>query len=155
MKIKAYTLMEVTIAMLLSAICIGICYSAYDIIGKYYAVFHQKNESADVLLTLRQVMEKDVKKANIMIKMDEGVLCKQDSANVAYLFMDGKILRQIENLRTDTFKIAWKDYFVGFEGAEVMEADTLDQIKFTLEMDRQVFVSLFFSKHYSSHNLFH
>ena len=43
-KINAYTLMEVTVAMLLSAICIGIAYSAYDIIGNYYRSFQQKND---------------------------------------------------------------------------------------------------------------
>lgn len=154
-KIKAYTLMEVTVAMLLSAICIGICYTAYDIIGKYYATFQQKNESADIVLSLRQVMEKDINKATIMMKTSDGFLCKQDIAAVAYIFNDGEILRQIESLRTDTFKVAWKDYFVGFEGAEVIEADTLDQVKFTLVMDKQTFVPLHFAKHYSSHNLFH
>lgn len=153
-KIKAYTLMEVTIAMLLSAICIGICYSAYDIIGRYYTTFQQKNESSDILLSLKRVMGKDINRSTIVLNTGKGFVCQGDSLNVSYLFEEAKILRELEGLRTDTFKVVWKDLSIHFEGLEVLGPDTLDLLSFKLEMDRQNTVPLLFSKHYSAHNLF-
>jgi len=153
-KIKAYTLMEVTVAMLLSAICIGIAYSAYDIIGNYYRTFQQKNEKADALLSIREVLSKDFQKSKLVRSMPDGILLEQDSVNINYVFEADHILRQIPSLRTDTFKVVWKDRYVGFEGNEVLEPDTIDLLKLKVTLDQHSLVPLTFYKHYSAQNLF-
>lgn len=146
--------MEVTVAMLLSAICIGICYSAYGIIGNYYSEFRKKNETTDVLLSLRQVLAKDFLKAKLIVKSEDGILLQQDSVSVHYVFGTGQILRKFEGLRADTFKIDWEEKYTSFEGAEILENSNIDLLKFNVNFDHQAKVPLVFSKHYSAHDLF-
>lgn len=153
-KINAYTLMEVTVAMLLSAICIGIAYSAFDIIGNYYRTFQQKNEKADALLSIREVLSKDFQKSKLVMNTPDGILLEQDSVNINYVFEADRILRQIPSLRTDTFKVVWKDKYAGFEGNEVLEPDTIDLLKLKITLDQHSLVPLTFYKHYSAQNLF-
>lgn len=154
-KIKAYTLMEVTVAMLLSAVCIGICYSAYGIIGNYYAVFREKNEKMDNLFSLRQVLERDMEKANLIMRTEGGIILDNDSVKVSYIFAQGKILRKLSELRTDTFNILWKEQYMGYEGIEILSADTIDVLRFNIELDVRQQVPCVFYKHYSAENLFH
>lgn len=153
-KIKAYTLMEVTVAMLLSAICIGIAYSAYDIIGNYYRSFQQKNEKADALLSIREVLSKDFQKSKLVLNTTDGILLDQDSLSIQYVFEADQILRKTPSLRVDTFKVIWKDRYVGFEGAEILEPDTIDLLKLKITLDQHSLVPLTFYKHYSAQNLF-
>lgn len=153
-KINAYTLMEVTVAMLLSAICIGIAYSAFDIIGNYYRTFQQKNEKADALLSIREVLSKDFQRSKLVMNTADGILLEQDSVSINYVFEADRILRQIPSLRTDTFKVVWKDKYVGFEGNEVLEPDTIDLLKLKVTLDQHSLVPLTFYKHYSAQNLF-
>jgi len=154
-KIRAYTILEVTVAMLLSAICISICYTAYGIIATYYTKFQQKNESADAVLSMKQVLCKDIAKATVLLQLRDGMLCQSDSTRVSYLFEDDYILRQVDPGRIDTLKVAVSDLYMVFEGVEVSEADTVDLVKFKVELPNQAKIPMVFSKHYSSQNLFH
>lgn len=146
--------MEVTVAMLLSAICIGIAYSAYDIIGNYYRSFQQKNEKADALLAIREVLSKDFQRSKLVMNTSEGMVLEQDSLSIHYIFEANQILRKTPSLRTDTFKVNWKDKYVGFEGVEILEPDTIDLLKIKVNLDQHTLVPLTFYKHYSAQNLF-
>lgn len=155
MKIKAYTLLEVTIAMLLSAICIAICYSAYDIVGKYYASFQQKNQTADVVLSLRHVMQRDFLKSNTVLKSEEGVeLQLDDSSKIYYIFNSDAILRKMNEAHTDTFKLKSNEVNFFFEGHEVIEPDTIDELRFKMILDQRTAVPIQLNKTYSAANLF-
>ncbi len=154
MKIKAYTLFEVTIAMLLSAICIAICYSAYGIIAKYYVGFQQKNQTADAVLTLRHVLEKDFLKSNIVLKNEEGLEMQQDSSKIYYIFNPDAVLRKIDELHTDTFKLKPIEVGCFFEGREVLEPDTIDELRFKMDLAQHVLVPIQLNKTYSAQNLF-
>ena len=141
--------------MLLSAICIGICYSAYGIIGSYFAAFQQKNNKADDLVVLRQILTKDFLKADLVTSANDGVLLHQDSLTVYYSFQLAQILRRQGELRTDTFKLAWEDQYVGFENLELVNSDTIDLFKFKVKLDSVTTVPLIFTKHYGAKDLFH
>lgn len=153
-KVKSYTLMEVTIAMLLSAICIGICYSTMQIIERYYIDFQKKHEANDAVISLKQVITRDILKANIVKKSSDGFRCEGDSIIISYLFSDKRILRQLESLKTDTFKLDWKDLQIAFEGKVLTDLDTADLISFKIKLDTTTTIPFIFSKQYSAHNLF-
>lgn len=154
MKIKAYTLLEVTIAMLLSAICIAICYSAYDIVGKYYASFQQKNQNADVVLSLRHVLQRDFLKSNAVLKSEEGVELQLDSSKIYYIFNPDAVLRKMDELHTDTFKLKSNEVNFFFEGHEVLAPDTIDELRFKMVLDQKTTVPIQLNKAYSAVNLF-
>lgn len=153
-KIKAYTLIEVAVAMLLAGICISICYTAYGIIDNYYQSFQQKNQATDQVLSLKHVLEKDFLQSKAVLKNGEGIKLNQDSVTINYLFEQQYILREINELHTDTFKIASQNLQLSFEGAEVQEDGLVDEIKFTAILAKGIVVPLQVNKRYSSENLF-
>ncbi len=153
-KVYAYTLMEVTLAMLLSAIAITVCYTAYGLIGNYYKTFGRQNESADVVLSLRHVLEKDFLNGKYILYGEEGIEIVSDSSKVDYKFRGGCITREINRLHVDTFKVAPSHFVSFFEGREAVQSDTLDEIRFVIQLDSMVSVPLGFHKKYSAHDLF-
>ncbi len=153
-KIKAYTLMEVTVAMLLSAITITICYTAYGIMTNYFKTFHDKNATADEVLTFRHVLDSDVQKSNYLLKTTKGFELLQDSTHINYLVNDDYVLRQLNELRTDTFKLKVAELKSFFEYKEIMEPDTIDQINFKLFIQKDVPITIQINKYYSAAALF-
>ncbi|MDQ0966826.1 Tfp pilus assembly protein PilE [Flavobacterium sp. W4I14] len=153
-RINAYTLMEVTLAMLLSAISITVCYTAYGLVANYYKTFARRNESADVVLSLRHVLEKDFLNGKYVLHGEEGIEIVSDSSKIGYKFRGGCITREINLLHVDTFKVAPSHFVSFFEGREAVKADTLDEIRFVIQLDSTVSVPLGFHKKYSAHDLF-
>lgn len=154
-KINAYTLMEVTIAMLLSAICISICYSAYGIIGAYYRTFQAKNETADAAMSLRHVLEKDFLKSKLVLSTDSGLMMQQDSSTVLYTFREKAILRELPELHTDTFKVSYSGLQFFFEGEILEQKDTVDRMDMKIHLDKGAGAKIRVDKKYSAENLFH
>lgn len=152
-KIEAYTLMEIAIAMLLAAICMSICYTAYSMIGDYFRAFQKKNAVAEEVLTLRRTMERDIAKGRYLIRTAEGINITGDSVNITYKFADTAILRKVENLRTDSFHVSPVETSFLFEGRESLEMDTVDHISFRLKMEKQQMIPITVGKFYSAHDL--
>lgn len=154
-KIKAYTILEVTVAMLLSAICITICYTAYGIIGNYYEKFQQKNQKADALTSLKHVMSRDVFKSRLMLRTQNGItLEKEDHNTISYQFGVDAVLRKLNDQHTDTFKLVCKNWSVYFEGRDVTDERLVDRLYFEVRLDPYILVPVQINKEYSSENLF-
>lgn len=153
-KIKAYTLMEVTVAMLLSAICISICYTAYGIIGDYYHLFHQKNQLADQVISLRHALEKDFLKSSLVLKQEDGFELLVDTTKIHYAFDEHMVLRKLGALHTDTFKLEIQNLKTYFERSEVMEIAIIDQVDFTVFLDKNTSTAIQVKKLYSAKDLF-
>lgn len=146
--------MEVTVAMLIAAVCITACYTAYGLVSTYYRTFQQKNETAAVVMSLKQVIETDFLKSKGILKSEDGFELLQDSTKISYHFNEGRILRALANIHTDTFKLQFDQLGTYFENQPVVTADTIDQISFTTFLGQRVPVRLQINKHYSAKDLF-
>ncbi|KIO77972.1 hypothetical protein TH53_05920 [Pedobacter lusitanus] len=153
-KVSAFTLMEVTVAMLISALVITICYTAYGLIQGYYLRFGEKNKTSAIVLDLKHVLERDFFKAVHIIRTEDGLSIEQDSLVIDYIFNDKQVLREIKSLHTDTFAMPVQQMKFSFEGREVNVADTVDQVNLELQMDKDTKVPLQINKYYSSADLF-
>lgn len=154
-KIKAYTILEVTVAMLLSAICITICYTAYTIIGNYYEKFQQKNQKADALTSLKHVMTRDAFKSRLMWRTEDGIaLEKEDHTMISYQFGANVILRKFSEQHIDTFKLVCENWESYFEGKYIADEKVIDRLYFEVRLDPHILVPLQVNKDYSSENLF-
>jgi len=154
MKINAYTLMEVTIAMLLSAIVLSICFAAFTIIGGYFSSFHKQAESKDFALSLLHGLERDLLKSRIVLKEGDGITMMEDSIQKRYLFKDSSIIRVVENLKADTFYYKIRAVNLLFENTEVVPSDTIDNISFDLFLGKSDIIHYEFTKHYSAFDLY-
>ncbi|SES20214.1 hypothetical protein [Pedobacter rhizosphaerae] len=153
MKIKAYTLLEVTIAMLLSAICISVCFTAYGLMNDYYSVFRKKNKATDTALTLKHVLDKDFLKARYVLKTPNGLSLQQDSLEISYQFDPHVVLRKFSDLPADSFPLDTQDLLCAFEQQDVVEADTIDLLQFKVAIGDGVKVPYQINKVYSAQDL--
>lgn len=103
MRIRAFTIMEITIALLLSTILIMMCYEFFSIIQREVAA--QKRNSDDRLqeLMFRKYIETDFYNAKGIYLTDSGIVIKSDTMEIKYVFQDSLILRK--QILVDSFKL--------------------------------------------------
>jgi len=153
-KIEAYTLMEIAVAMLLAALCISICYTAYGLIGNYFSAFEKKNNSAQLVLGLQRAMGRDIDQGRVLLRTGDGLEIHRDSSLVRYRFGSGLISREVEGLRTDSFVLMPEEIDFRFEGREAVEGDTVDRVGFVITLEKSGKVPMVFKKFYSAQDLF-
>ncbi len=153
MKIKAYTLLEVTIAMLLAAITIGICYTAFTLMNQYYADIKNRKDQVGEILLLQKLLRNDIEQATVIKKLADGIYISYDTVNISYHFSADFIARDYHQIKTDTIKIATAALGLKFENREVSNDELLDEIIFTCNQKGKSF-PMHFKKTYSATNLF-
>lgn len=102
-RIEAFTIIEIGIAMLLSAVLILMCYKAYDIIDKeIFSLSNKANKNLEEL-TLRKLIARDVLEANKVVVTPSGFMCLDTSFAAEYKFEDSLLIRS--NMHSDTFRV--------------------------------------------------
>lgn len=154
-RVKAYTLMEMGIAMLVSAIVIGITYTAYRLIMQSYASYKVKNEKVSVIVRLDELLKKDLDGGDKILLLDSSLVFKNDSQRVVYDFKPGVIIRSGGAI--DSFKVEHTSLLTTFENQRVIpgmpEAQSLiEEISFSIVADKEIF-PYHYHKAYSSLNL--
>jgi len=124
-RIKAFTILEVTITMLLAALVIGITYSAYSIIIKSYGAFNHKNQDMAVLVRLDEWLKKDFARADIVLKDTTGIALNNADHHVKYRFDPDFIVRT--EIKSDTFKVKTDSLVTSFEALPINEFGQTDE----------------------------
>lgn len=158
-RVKAFTLMELTVAMLISAIVIAITYTAYQLISNYYSDYHKKHEEMAVLIRLDELLRRDFEKAQSIQLMPDGYQFALQPLAVTYRFTSEGALR-ISTV-TDTFKVTLSQVQASFEGQPISkdnltgdepEAGRIDALAFRVLYRKENF-PYHYHKTYSSENL--
>jgi type II secretory pathway component PulJ len=152
-KIPAFTLMEVTIAMLIAAIAIAMTYTAYRIISGTYSSYAKKQDRVAAFSLADRLLKNDFLGADHIIKTTEGVDFKSGNGLISYQFKDSLMLRSQHVLQTDTFKFPLKTVCLTFENMEAEVATEVDQLEYETSLEAQP-ITLTYKKRYSSQNLF-
>ena len=167
--IQAFTIMEVTIAMIVAGIVVMMSYTVFTIMGKSYLDFSKKNEGIASLLLFDRLLKRDFSNAQLIVLASDALLVKKDSSNIIYYFGDGEIIRRSAAV-ADTFKLAvvYKEF--AFEGSPVesgtnlayamtangssppIQKSIVDELNLRLQYQSQTF-EYTYQKHYSSTNL--
>jgi Tfp pilus assembly protein PilE len=152
-KLPAFTLMEVTISMLITAIAIAITYTAYRIINNTYVGYTRKQDRVAAFTELDKLLKMDFQTADHVVKTEHGIQVKSVKGQITYQFDSAAIIRNQFMLRLDTFKLPVKSIHYSFEQQEVPADQPVDQLELRLQLEDQD-VQLLYPKHYSSQNLF-
>lgn len=153
-KLPAYTLIELTVAMLISAVVITILYQAYMVITSSYIVFNQKNKKQAELASLEKLLGNDFEQGKEIVRSQEGFAIKlHDNRQIAYSLLDFGVVRNQFELQADTFKIHTysSDYY--FQHAEAVIDGKIDLLDLQLQQDSTI-VQIKKYKQYSSADLF-
>lgn len=151
-KLAAFTLFELMLGMLLSAIVIGMVYSAWFLFSRVYAQYMKDAAEQSQVVAFRSVLSSDVERACLM-KIEEGEVVLLDSMgmeSLRYAVCDEGVVRKGVGL--DTFRFGRSLLSAGFEGGMVKDS-LADALAFSFVFrERAVTVSV--TKYYSSEQLF-
>jgi prepilin-type N-terminal cleavage/methylation domain-containing protein len=155
-RVKAFTIMEVTVVMMIAAILMGITYTAYTIVSKSYLSFNTKNTEMAEVEVLDKLLKRDFDQAGVIQKTTSSILITNTGQTIQYLFTPDFIIRTAGI--TDTFKVKTDSLITSFEGQPVEEAgpseeqNRLDELSFTLVYQNEN-IPCHYHKQYSSANL--
>ena len=98
-KIKAFTLLEILVALVLSFFIVGILYLTYNMMGQQFRSEYQKQLSSVVLL--KSGLEMDFFKADSIIAEQKQIFVFRQGKKSTYQFHEDAILRT-KNSKSDT-----------------------------------------------------
>lgn len=154
--VRAFTILEVTITMVIAGLLIGLTYTSYTIIAKFYHAFKDKNDRMAVLVSLDHVLARDFDRAEIILRKTDGITIKNSSRTIKYTFNLNFITRN--DFKTDTFMVQPVEIKYFFQQAPVSEVNEreeqnrLDEVSFTVVFTDQK-IPYHYYKQYSSDNL--
>jgi len=151
--VKAFTIMEVVVAMLLATISIAISYSAYKLIGLSYGRFDQKNKTIAELTVADKLLKQDVLQSEKILRLSDGLSFQFSEETVDYYFGDNIVIRDQFRLRRDTISLKVTQFLTTFENEECLPGSLVDEIKLDVEIDQRQ-VPFVYKKNYSAEELF-
>lgn len=150
-KLKAFTLMELVVTMIISSIVIGMGYSAYSIIYKQYLNYKSLRTELMDVAGLNAELAANFYHCSRVLKQGENGLCfelKKDK-KINFEFSEQYILRK-ENDLIDTFKVAAKNCVFKYL---LDDTDKKASLVHTFSFDSELLkekVHFYFEKEYSS-----
>src|ERR1700761_349032 len=104
-KLRAFTIMEMVIAMLIAAIVIGMTYAVYTIVVRSCRSFDDRHRQMAALLQLNKLLKKDIEEADLVSRTDTDLITlKRADQTLTYRIRSGWIVRV--GVEADTFKMA-------------------------------------------------
>ncbi len=152
-RLPAFTIMEITIVMLISAIVVAITFTAYGMVSRAYSTYLEKCNRMATLIRLDELLQRDFGQAQQVLKQDNTVLFADSGRQVTYRFEPEQIIRQ--STIVDSFKVKATDLACSFNhqpAGETFDPVRIDELLFTVQADQETF-PYYYTKHYSSANL--
>jgi hypothetical protein len=140
---KAFTVQELLIGMVISAIIIGMTYTIYAQINKQLYVYQQNQDEIMEFNQFRQVFSKDIALCQYFKLLNNRELCLVFSnGNYAYRFENSQVVREREEGIKDTFKLSVAQLVVKEEIGTISKHQTV-QVHTSLLQEK---IELFESK---------
>jgi len=125
LRLKAFTILEMTVAMLIAAIVIGITYTAYSIVSKSYLNFKSRNEDMAVFARLDQLLRRDFERSESINSSGNKIqMYGLNSHIINYELASGYIIRNAQNI--DTFRVRSDHYQLFFQGKPQNNSEETD-----------------------------
>jgi len=132
-RLKAFTLIEITIAMLIAAVVIGLGYYTLQLFTRLSLEHQQQKGERFQVELLQHLLQRDFDRAQA-IYLEEDVLAMLDSSGTIYYTLSLEhILRQQYNIRTDTFDIKSVQTEGIFSGPRLPAPNLIDGLHLQLQ----------------------
>ena len=136
-KVKAFTLLELLIALLISGFLSIFIYTALSFLQKRQDVFTKQSKELLQVAALRRILHFDFEKSSLVIISDGiSLVCINDSSQVSYLFEKDYVLRSRlqSELLPDTFALGCEEINFYLDKKEVFKpAGLLDAVSFRVK----------------------
>lgn len=101
-KLKAYSIIEMMVVMLISMIIIGIAYNGYLFFYKQFLHFQDSSDKVANDYLFNRLMQSDISDCHFILKKSKGMDCHFGGKKIVYEWNESYILRK-DNLSLDTF----------------------------------------------------
>jgi hypothetical protein len=130
-KIKAYTILELIVVMIISTLVIAITYKAYDVVLWQYMQFKNNSDKISKLIILDVLLTRDFSESDYVILREErGIDCVYQEKQIGYYFLQEKIIREDQS-SVDTFFIKIENIQYKQNGISTSKLNMLvDEIRF-------------------------
>jgi Tfp pilus assembly protein PilW len=119
-KIRAYTILEVLVVMVIGMIVVSISYTAFFIVNTQYKNFQSRNEKVRSVSLLNFLLTRDFSEANTITSISNGVRCNMRDKIVEYDLVVDFVVRT-ESQVSDTFNIKVSNLYKTFDELEITE----------------------------------
>ncbi|QQT24848.1 type II secretion system protein [Sphingobacterium spiritivorum] len=151
-KLKAFTLIEITIAMLIAAVVIGLCYYTFQLFMNLSHEQQQKKNEQFQAELLQHLLVRDFDHARAIYLEDERLTIQDSSGEIKYTLSANHILRNQYDLRTDTFQMKVLEHKAEFEGPKLPDPNLINRLSLQLQQEKQTW-SQSLSKNYTAQQL--
>lgn len=115
-KLKAFTIMELVVAMLISSIVVSIAYAGFRLVSAQLRSMEHHSGEGNRFLRLNQALQTDLDKSARVIRQEDGFVCERGDGRVRYQLTDTAIIRWLEDGRVDSFGFKGVQTSLWFEG---------------------------------------
>jgi len=136
-KTKAFTVIELTVVMILSSIVISIAYLSFDILQKQYRNYRESNDKIAMISKLHRLLHTDFNNSEIIIKTDAGILTNYGTKQINYEFDFGFILRKDGEI-TDTFFVKIKEPEMLSLKHSQSNSEIIEELKFEIKINNKM-----------------
>jgi len=134
-KLKAFTLMELTIAMLISAISIGMAFYMLQYFQKLFISQQRKRQERFSYALFRHLIQQDLSAATWLKATENGFICTDDNGDINY-YLDPKfIVRNQYNIHKDTFLIKTVSFDTAPKLQNLHSQDITDHVNLRTEFE--------------------
>jgi hypothetical protein len=154
-KVNAFTIMELTVTMLITTVIVAIAFTAFGLVQRYESVFIHKNEDISSFLLLDRLTREDFRRSHFVLASDSGLLFKYDNKIVKLIIGPQSVIR-IAN-RIDTFSVNATNVKLALHNQTVSGSDAssgilIDELTFTSLYKNEV-IDWYYHKDYSAEQL--
>jgi hypothetical protein len=151
-KLKAFTILEVLVAMVISTLVIGGSFLAYEMTYKQYKHYEEVSSCTNEAVSFHAALEKDMENAETVRVTDKGLECLKKGEKIDYDFSGEYVLRKL-TLVTDTFHVKNDSnlFSLGSQEQKVSGA-LIDKVCFRIDLKGEK-QEVALSKHYGADGL--
>lgn len=151
-RLKAFTLLEMTLAMVLTSLVVAMGYSATDIVQAQLTNFRSTQSKLVDVQRLYSELALDFDRAETVRLGDEQLIINLEKEHLTYRWETGTIYR-VQQEQIDSFQLQLVDHECYFQQALVEQtAKPIDGLEMTLSLDGEAW-NLRWEKQYSAATL--
>ncbi|HET6243888.1 MAG: prepilin-type N-terminal cleavage/methylation domain-containing protein [Bacteroidetes bacterium] len=136
-KVKAFTIIELVVVMILTSIVVGIVYSSYSIVGNQFYMYKKTGIQNSQVALLKMLLNKDFTTSQTIKKGNNELFFYQENNLILYGFGENFITRN-SNAVKDTFAISPINIDTRFLNQVILNNnDIVDELYFEAEIFKQ------------------
>lgn len=133
----AFTLMELSIAMLIAGICIGMAFYMFQFFQRLYLGQQKEKQEQFSFALFQHLLTKDMRQAEAVFYEQNELQLVDSTGTIRYVFSEETILRDHYQQQADTFNLQVTAVDGIYRHASPPSPTCIDELKLTVVFDKE------------------